>query len=258
MTEVVKLRDAPPSTGIRHYTPVTDIEVRQHEEGDTVTFGGYAIVWDSPTLIRDWMGSFTEVFTRGAFAKTIAERGPTGNRQIKLLTQHGLDSYTNAGRFVSLIEDDRGLRFEAETISTNVGRDLSEELRAGVIDTVSIGFDAVREEWNQDEEKRTVLEARLFEISTVNWPAYPDAKIDSVRAFDRLPAYLDALLSEIRAGKVLSNANFSKLTEARDLISEVIDSATPAQDGPDEDPPEEENARDYGIELALRERGLTL
>jgi hypothetical protein len=62
----------------------------------------------------------------------------------------------------------------------------------------------------------------------------------------------------MREGKVLSNTNFAKLTEARDLISQVIDEATPAE--PDESPPGEgeDGTRDYGIELALRERGLVL
>lgn len=246
-------RKSPPSTGVRHYSPVAELEIRQEQAGGSVTFAGYAIRWDSPTTIRDWLGSFTEVFKRGAFLRTISERGPNGNRQIKLLTQHGMDSYTNAGRFTSLIEDSEGLRFEAETIDTTVGRDLAEELRAGVIDTVSVGFDSIREEWDQEEEKRTVLEARLYEISTVNWPAYQDAKIDSVRAFDRLPAYLDALLTEMREGKVLSSANFDRLTEARDLISQVIDSATPEESEPGEAPLE---AFDLDTELALREAEL--
>lgn len=259
MTEVAtpaKLRKAPPSTGIRHYTPATDIEIRQEDEGGTVSFGGYGVIWDSPTTIRDWIGQFTEVFVRGAFNRTISERGPTGNKQIKLLTHHGMDSYSNAGRFTSLVEDDKGLRFEAETINTTVGRDLAEELRAGVIDTVSIGFDSIREEWDQEEEKRTVLEARLYEISTVNWPAYENAKIDSVRAFDRLPAYLDALLSEMREGKVLSNTNFAKLTEARDLISQVIETAEPEETPPGDG--EDDDTRDYSVEFALRERELIL
>ncbi len=243
---VADKRKAPPKTGVRHYAPAQDLAIRAETEGGGVTFGGYAILWDDETEIFDWLGSFTEVFKRGAFAKTARERGPKGNGQIKFMRQHGFDSFVIGARYLDISEDARGLKFEAETIDTTVGRDLAAELRAGVIDTVSVGFDAVREEWDSDEEKRTVLEARLFEISAVNWPAYPNAKIDSVRAFDRLPAYLDALLEEMRAGKVLSSANFQKLTEARDRIEEVISSATPEDTGPDEGSPEDDDERDDG------------
>jgi HK97 family phage prohead protease len=255
MSEIAEKRKAPPKTGVRHYAPARDLEVRQEGENGTATFGGYAILWEDPTEILDWLGSFTEVFVRGAFKKTIAERGPKGNGQIKFMRQHGLDSFVIAARYTDLSEDARGLRFEVETIDTTVGRDLAAEVRAGVIDTVSVGFDAVREEWDSDEEKRTVLEARLFEISAVNWPAYPNAKIDSVRAFERLPAYLDALLTELRAGKVLSAANMTKLNEARDLLNQVIASATPEDSpGPNEDSPDEEDAMDAEITL----RGLEM
>lgn len=254
-------KQPPPTKGLRHYVPARELEVRaaQDEQGEgtnSAIFSGYAILWDEETLIYDWIGSFTEVFTRGAFKKTIAERGPLGNGQVKFMRQHGFDSFTIGARYLVLEEDDKGLRFEVETIDTTVGRDLAAEVRAGVIDTVSIGFDAIREEWDNEEEKRTVLEARLFEISAVNWPAYEGAKIDSVRAFERLPAYIDTLLEEIRAGKVLSTANMNKLEEARDLLTTVIDSAKPESE-PDKDPPDsEEKALD--IELALRERELQL
>ena len=238
-------RKPPASTGVRHLTPATGIEVREVADSSGATFSGYAIRWDSPTTIYDWLGSFTEVFRKGAFGKTVRERGPGGNGQIKFLRGHDMFAAI-AARYTALKEDQRGLYFEAETINTSTGRDLAEELRSGVIDTVSVGFDAVREEWDSDEETRTVLEARLFEISAVNWPAYEDAKIDSVRAFERLPAYLDALLEEMRAGKVLSSANFQKLTEARDRIDEVIASATPEETGPDEGSPEDDDERDDG------------
>lgn len=252
MSEVVEKRKAPPKTGIRHVTPVQNLEVRAVEDGSgNARFSGYAILWDDPTTIYDWLGSFTEQFRKGAFSKTIAERGPQGNGQIKFLRQH--DSWVAVGaKFHELVEDNIGLRFDAETIGTTTGRDLAEEVREGVIDTVSIGFDAIKEEWDAEAEERVVLEARLFEISAVLWPAYPNAKITSVRAFDRMGAYMDALLTELREGKVLSQANFTKLTEARDRLNEVIASAQPE---PDEDPLEE-NALD--VEFALREAELNL
>lgn len=261
MTETANKRPrsvAPPKSGIRHMSPVRDLEIRQEGKNGSATFSGYAVRWDDEAEIWDWLGTFTERFQPGAFVKTIAERGPEGNGQIKFFRHHGFETMTVAAKYLALEEDAVGLRFEVETIDTQVGRDLAVEVRAGVVDTVSVGFDAIREIWDSEEEDRTILEARLWEISAINWPAYPESTIDSVRAFERLPEYLDTLLGELRAGKVISSANMTKLTEARSLLDQVIESATPE---PDEEPLESEAAeqdRELDVELALRERALNL
>lgn len=43
---------------------------------DGFTLEGYAAVFDSPTRIDSWEGTFDEVIQRGAFAKTIEARKP--------------------------------------------------------------------------------------------------------------------------------------------------------------------------------------
>lgn len=258
MTETAnKHREAPPKSGIRHVSPVRDLEIRQEGKNGSAIFSGYAVRWGDEAEIFDWLGSFTERFQPGAFVKTIAERGPEGNGQIKFFRHHGFETMTVAAKYLALEEDAVGLRFEVETIDTQVGRDLAVEVRAGVVDTVSLGFDAIREIWDSEEEDRTVLEARLWEISAINWPAYPDSTIDNVRAFERLPAYLDAVLNELRQGKTIADEDVTKLTEARGLIDEVIASADSA-DEPDDEPLDEEQDRELDVELALRERALNL
>jgi HK97 family phage prohead protease len=254
MTGAAVKREAPPTQGIRHIAPAGDLEVRQESENGTATFAGYVVRWGDEATIHDWLGTFTERFVKGAFLKTVAERGPQGNGAIKFFRQHGFETSTVAARFLQLFEDDTGLRFEVQTIDTVVGRDLAAEVRSGVVDTVSFGFDAIQEIWNADEEDRTVLEARLWEVSAVNWQAYPNSKIDSVRAFERLPAYMDNLLAELRAGKVISAANMNKLTEARELLNQVIDSASEATPEPSDDDSLDSDAdRALTQELAMRE-----
>lgn len=82
MFDTEEKRRQPPSKGLRHYVPARELEVcavqdEQAEGTSSVTFAGYAILWDEPTTIYDWIGSFTDVFVWGAFKKTIAERGWT-------------------------------------------------------------------------------------------------------------------------------------------------------------------------------------
>lgn len=235
--------------GCRTVSPNPNIEIREGSTPETVIFSGYSVRWDEQAEIYDWLGKYLESFRQGAFKKTISERGPVsqgGNGQIKFVRQHNY-GIALAAKVLALREDDNtGLFFEAETINTTTGRDFAEELRSGVIDTVSNGFDSIVEEWNFDAEpeERVVIEARLYEISGVNWPAYAGAKIDKVRALDRLPAFLEAVEAELRAGGIPTKAMIQRVGNARDLLNGMLEGFESSDDstdtGPSESPPEEE------------------
>lgn len=228
----------------------TSVEVRSVGEDGAVTFGGYAVKWDQPTVIRDWWSDYIEVFRRGSWTKTIAERGAKsagGNGAIKLMYKHdaatmGYGGAAVAGAIDVLEEDEIGVRYEAHTIDTSTGRDLAAELRAGVIDRVSFGFDAIRDAITAgangalDIVER--LEIRAYEISPVNWPAYETSTIDYARNALVEGSFVDAIkktIAEVRAGRVLSQANVDRITEARDLLNTVLDTATTPADEPSSD-----------------------
>jgi HK97 family phage prohead protease len=256
-----------PRHHLRAEVEALDLEIREAEEDsdDSVEFEGYAIRWSDEATIGFFF-RFKERFKRGAFKKTIRERGPNGNGQIKFLRQHN-DRQSVAAKILELKEDATGLWFRARTIATGVGRDLAVELREGVVDTLSIGFDVVLEEIDRDSEPvlRTVIEARLYEISAVLWPAYAGATVEAVRALDALDEgaleqFASALEAEVREGKVLSQANKERLIEARNRIQQVIDSAGGDDEPEPDDPLEGESERDatLEVELALREREVQL
>lgn len=268
MTELVErsaIEDLP-RTGLRAYVLARDLEIREAEgENDFVEFEGYAIKWNEEAEIGGWFFSWREKFKKGAFKKTIAERGPSGNGQIKFKNRHQWNR-ENAAKYLELKEDNTGLFFRARTIATDAGRNLAVELREGVVDTLSIAFDALQETLDKKEDPilRTVTESKLFEISSVDWPAYEGATVGAVRSLDHLPDFLAALEAEIREGKVLSEANKTRLVEARDRIQQVIDSAggdseepEPSDSSLDDSERSEANAT-LEIELALRERELLL
>lgn len=226
------------------------VELRSVGEDGSVTFGGYAVKWDEPTVIRDWWSDYVEVFRRGSWSKTIAERGAKsagGNGAIKLMYKHdaggiGYGGLAVAGAIDSLEEDAIGVRFEAHTIDTSTGRDLAAELKAGVIDRVSFGFDAIRDaitagsNGSLDIVER--LEVRVYEISPVNWPAYETSTIDYARNALVDGDFVGAIkktLAEVRAGRVLSQVNVDRITEARDLLNTVLDTATTPADEPSSD-----------------------
>lgn len=69
-------------------------------DGRTVT--GVAVPFGTPAVVNDGYGSYQEEFRRGAFARTIAERG----NRVKILAQHNRQAMP-IGRATLLREEDR-------------------------------------------------------------------------------------------------------------------------------------------------------
>ncbi|WP_050656583.1 HK97 family phage prohead protease [Rhodococcus sp. 311R] len=151
----------------------TDLEVRSSGDGRTVI--GICAPFNSPTQIRELGGSFTETIQRGAFARTIAERG----NRVKFLAQHD-NRAMPLGRATLLREDANGLYGEFHVSETQAGDEVLALVRDGALDSLSVGFNLIRENRARDGS-RTILEARLIEVSAVTFPAYADALISGVR-----------------------------------------------------------------------------
>jgi HK97 family phage prohead protease len=157
-----------------------DLEIRG-DDGRTVV--GIAVPFDSPTEINDWEGRYAETFKRGAFARTIAERGG----RVKFLAQHNRQGMP-LGRAVLLREDAAGLYGEFRVSKTEAGDEALELIRDGSLDGLSVGFRMVRDQWSRDRTERTVLEVALHEVSAVSFPAYDGAVIAGVRtSIPRIP-----------------------------------------------------------------------
>lgn len=164
-------------------TSVADLEVR----GDGRTLAGLAIPYNQTAEINSPIGRFTEQFRFGAFARSIAERGPS---KVKLLSLH--DTATMPiGRATLLREDSAGLFGEFRVANTAAGDEALELVRDGVLDSFSVGFSPVRDRWSQDRRTVDRLEARLHEVSLVPFPAYDGALISSVRSATTTRADLD-------------------------------------------------------------------
>ena len=68
-----------------------------------------------------------DIITPGAYTKTIMENGS----RVKYLYQHNMDQ--PLGKMVNLYEDEKGLMFEAKIPKTQLGTDVLELMKAGVI-----------------------------------------------------------------------------------------------------------------------------
>jgi hypothetical protein len=136
---------------------------------------------------------------------------------------------------MQLVEDERGLKVSAKLPNTTRGRDVAELLRTNVINTMSFGFNVIKDSWSADGKTRTLESVRLFEVSVVSFAAYP-ATTATVRSMDQTidPDKLADALLRLESGDDLDEAQAN-------LITEVV--------GKLKAQPETESVADNGLDL---------
>ena len=199
----------------------TDFEIRETSEG--MTFEGYAAMFDSPSQPLP----FTEKIAPGAFTRSLKSRN-----DIKLLWNHSAGEVlgsTRAGT-LKLTEDERGLKVWAMLPNTTTGRDTSELIRRGDVDSMSFGFSVPRDgdSWSEDGSERTLREVRLHEVSIVAFPAYTaTAGTTAVRGLERLAERTDVDADSL-ADALLKVEMGDNITEDdRQLLERVLDKLAP-------------------------------
>ncbi|MFI0481735.1 HK97 family phage prohead protease [Actinomadura sp. 9N215] len=245
--------------------------------GDGLTLEGYAAVWDSPTLIDSWEGTFNERIRRGAFRKSIRERTP---RMQFDHGRHPLIGSIPIGTIDTLREDDAGLWTAARLSDNWLIQPVRDAIADGAIDGMSFRFTVIREEWRDTNGKlvkpdeldallwspgergpleRTLIELRVHELGPVVWPAY-DSTTVGVRARDMAATIQqdDALRRKVRESLAHTNATLGDLDDPafrREVATAVLmeppahaaGDRIPADDvSSPEDPPttDDENNRD--------------
>ena len=154
----------------------TDLEVRTTATGGR-TIVGIAVPFDRPTAISEGSYRYEETFVRGAFARTISERGPKG---VKAMVMHQRQTLP-IGRAEVLREDPVGLYAELRVSKTEQGDEILELVKDGALDALSIGFQPDQDRWDARHSKVDRLSVKLREISVVDFPAYEGAVISAVR-----------------------------------------------------------------------------
>ncbi|TCL76167.1 HK97 family phage prohead protease [Rhizobium sp. BK251] len=134
------------------------------------SFSGYASLFGEVDLGKD-------TIERGAFQKSLAERGATG---VRMLFQH--DPSEPIGAWKAIREDSRGLYVEG-LLAPGVARarEVHDLMKNGALDGLSIGFRTVRAKTDAKTGVRRILEADLWEISVVTFPMLPSARVSNVK-----------------------------------------------------------------------------
>ena len=159
---------------------------------------GYAAVFDEWSENLGW---FKEKIRPGAFTNTLKDA------DVRALFNHDANYVLgrNTADTLDLAEDDHGLHFRAQPPETQWAQDLVASMKRGDINQGSFGFFTVRDEWQEKNSERELIEVELFDVSVVTYPAYPQTSI-SARSL------VNQFIARVRSG----DAN-------PDLIRELIE-----------------------------------
>lgn len=197
----------------------TQFEIR--EEGDGMTFVGYAAKFDQPS---ENLGGFVEYVERGAFSRSLKSRN-----DVMLLWNHdaGQPLASTRSGTMKLTEDEIGLRVEARLPQTTLGKDIAILLRDKIVGKMSFGFNVIKDSWNSEGTERRLKSVRLFETSIVVWPAYTSTEA-SVRGLDKV-AKRTAVDADELADVMLKIEEGADLTpEQAELMKSVVERLAPA------------------------------
>lgn len=163
-----------------------------------------------------------DVIMKGAYKKTIAENGS----RVKYLYQHNM--MQPIGKMREMYEDDKGLVFVAEIAKTQLGKDVVELMKSGVLTENSVGIMPMQKENKGDY--REITEVKLYEISAVTLAANEEAKILDVKGnvdVDKLNKRYDNLCKLIRKGNISDELGYAIEAEILKLKSLFIEFTKP-------------------------------
>lgn len=162
---IVDREDSKSMEPIQHKAVALTLKREPDQDG---VFEGYASVFG---VVDQGM----DVVERGAFRKSL------GSRKVKMLWQH--DMSQPIGVWDDIYEDERGLFVRGRLLKeVEKGREAMALLRAGAIDSMSIGYRTMEAIPEGDGRVRKLMEVDLFEISLVTFPMLPDAKVTNVKS----------------------------------------------------------------------------
>lgn len=151
-------------------------QLEMRAAGDTgLDFYGLASAYETPYVMYDFFGEYTEVVTAGAGAVSLARTG----LDVPLVLQH--DSLRRIARTtngtLTLTETDAGLEVFAPGLDANDAdvAYIAPKIRAGLIDEMSFMFRIVRGHWSPDYTEYRIDEYNIHrgDVAIVGYGANP-------------------------------------------------------------------------------------
>ena len=114
--------------------------------------------------------AYNDVIVKGAFLDSLAKRSP----------KHLFEHFEPIGKTLEIHEDDTGLVGRWSIVDTTAGTDAYKLAKAGVLDSLSIGYIPIDYEYRADGV-RLLRKVDLYEVSSVAIPANTNARITEVK-----------------------------------------------------------------------------
>ena len=154
--------------------PITWDATASRSNSGGATLVGHAAVFDRRS--QD-LGGFVEELAPGAFKRALDDP----QTDAMLLAEHGgLPLARQSAGTLNLSEDGTGLRVEATLAPTTAARDIQALVESKHLTQMSFAFTCAADEWSRAEGsplRRVTEVGRLFEVSVVGTPAYPQTSI---------------------------------------------------------------------------------
>jgi HK97 family phage prohead protease len=179
----------------RHST-FSEAEIRSIEGGNSLSFRGYASVFDRSYTVSDWLGDFRESVAPGAFRDSLA----LGADVPFKINHEGMTLARTKSGTMNLCEDSTGLLVEARLDPNNPHvQALRSAMDRGDIDEMSFSFRCTADTWSDDWMQRTVTGADIHkgDVSVVNYGANPFTSGASLRSADIVRALRSLVPDEI-------------------------------------------------------------
>ena len=161
-----------------------------------------------------------DMIKKGAFAKSIQERGPESesNRKIAYLRHHEWDK--QIGKWLKLEEDEKGLFAIGQLGRSSDGEDAWLDYEDGIIREHSIGFQYIQDKLRWIDDANTpnggywmVSEVKLYEGSAVTFGANDLTEVVDVMKSENRVEYADKIAQEVEA--VIKGLTNGKGTDER-------------------------------------------
>lgn len=161
--------------------------------------------------------SDNDVIQKGAFKKSIQERGPqaASNRKIAFLRHH--DWEKQIGVFTKLQEDDNGLFAVGKLGTSTMGEDAWRDYQDGIIKEHSVGFQRVSDKTKFVKDSSNPLggftllqEVKLWEGSAVTFGANELTNVVEIMKSETKKTYIDKISDDLQTViKALANGKGS-------------------------------------------------
>lgn len=157
-------------------------EIRTDSADEGLILTGIPIVFDTPTIINDVFGSYTEIIKRSALAD--ADLNDT-----HLLYNHDLSKVplARAPKTMKLEKTSTGITMRASLPNTQTGQEIYSAVQRQDISGMSFAFKVPKggDEYDPKTNTRTINKIeKLYEVSLTPFPAYPQTSVEARSAIE--------------------------------------------------------------------------